>query len=414
MDIITNFSESYEQIIDRITKFSIQQARDAIVEEFEKIDRELYFRSKGTYTLLRKQVRTLITRVGEIRFKRRYYKENETGKNVYLLDSYLKIPKYSRISDQIKIDIMIAATEASYSKISSIVFLEDYSIAKSTICNIVKKSDIAIIENCDNMINNNDKIHLQIDEKYVNVTTSRNKIRHYTASIFKGVINKKRRRKLLNKCIITANNLAMLFKKINYYLIKKYKVSVDDEIYLSGDLATYIQNAPNKINCCKAIYVPDFWHVKKALKDELGILVNKSTLNDDSFWKTLNENSSLYTEPIKRIIKLKATQKHVFESYLNKDYEGCSQECMNSHYVAPRIGKLPYRFLPSTISKLMEIRCAIINNDKISIGFHCKYYDEPNFDLGTLALLYPERNSISYNNFRKQTASLLKRIVYSF
>lgn len=71
--------------------------------------------------------------------------------------------------------------------------------------------------------------------------------RVYTACIFND-INKvnKNRHFLVNRTIISARSLDKFFQRINATLIKIYGVKENDKIYISGDLATYIQNSPEK------------------------------------------------------------------------------------------------------------------------------------------------------------------------
>ena len=54
-----------------------------------------------------------------------------------------------------------------------------------------------------------------------------------------------------------------------------------------------------------------------------------------------------------------------FDSYLDSQYLGCSQEGQNSHIYAPRFGKYANRFSPSTIEKLSLIREANAMNAKV-------------------------------------------------
>ncbi|MDD7735952.1 MAG: hypothetical protein PT941_04160, partial [Bacillales bacterium] len=49
-----------------------------------------------------------------------------------------------------------------------------------------------------------------------------------------------------------------------------YGVEINDKIYISGDLAPYIQNSPERITVCNAIYVPDKFHVQRLAKKYIG------------------------------------------------------------------------------------------------------------------------------------------------
>ena len=68
--------------------------------------------------------------------------------------------------------------------------------------------------------------------------------------------------------------LDKFFQRINATLVKIYGVKENDKIYISGDLATYIQNSPEKITVCNAYYVPDKFHVQNLAKKYLGFKID--------------------------------------------------------------------------------------------------------------------------------------------
>ena len=126
----------------------------------------------------------------------------------------------------------------------------------------------------------NYKIHVQIDEKFIGMCNSTNKKKYYTMTIFAGKMLIGKSYKLLNKTVISSSLLKDLKLKINDILVNRYKVSPDEEIFVSGDFATYIQNFKDSIICCKCKYVIDKFHVYKTLKDALANLyVDDYSLN---------------------------------------------------------------------------------------------------------------------------------------
>lgn len=105
---------------------------------------------------------------------------------------------------------------------------------------------------------------MQIDEKYVNINPSKkrntkhlnkSKKRLYTATIYAGIkdVGNKNKHKLMNKTIYSSTSLKKLKHDINTALQVIYKVKPNDIIYISGDLATYIQNFKEDVMVCKTI-----------------------------------------------------------------------------------------------------------------------------------------------------------------
>lgn len=166
----------------------------------------------------------------------------------------------------------------SYSKVGKNLS-DEYAVSKSTVYRTIKNT--TILENFkDNISTLHGKIHLQLDEKFIGFVNSANKQRYYTATIFKGEKFANGRKVLFDKTILSTKSLKKLANKINYQLLKRYKVKQDDEIFIPGDFANYIQKFGNRIEVCKTKYVPDKFRVFKAIKDCLGLArLNKYDLN---------------------------------------------------------------------------------------------------------------------------------------
>lgn len=60
--------------------------------------------------------RTITTVFGDITYKRRYYKNKETGEKAYLADKAAGIQRYERIDAELKADIADLSTILSYQK----------------------------------------------------------------------------------------------------------------------------------------------------------------------------------------------------------------------------------------------------------------------------------------------------------
>ncbi|MCH5172351.1 MAG: hypothetical protein J1F31_05955 [Erysipelotrichales bacterium] len=95
-------------------------------------------------------------------------------------------------------------------------------------------------------------------------------------TIFDDIKRIKNRNILSNRMILSSLYLDDLFSQINNCLKQSYSVNLDTNIYLSGDLATYIQNAHERITCCNTTYVPDKSHVKRSFKSLFGICLSKT------------------------------------------------------------------------------------------------------------------------------------------
>lgn len=377
MNIIPTSSSSFEEIVNNFIKEGKIKTLESLQELLECLDKFLYSKKEAFEKVVKIKERTIQTTIGLLRFKRRYYYDELENVYRYKLDAFLNIPKRNRLTDSVKIKIIEAASEMSYSKAARYACEDNLPVSKATVCRLIKKTKFYIEDN-DHIYLNNDKIHIQVDEKFVHVIGSTNKKKLYTCTIFKGVIPKGKKRVLQNRTLLSSKNLNLLFRRINKILKEKYKASLDDEVYISGDLATYIQNSPDRVINCKANYVPDKFHILKGIRDTLGVVANKHELNDEKYRESIIEAlKDVEDVNAKKIRRLLCNKPETLSHYLEKEYEGCSQEAMNSHYFCSRFDKVPNIWRFDTIEKLSQIICSRENKGTIKLGWKDEYYDMP-------------------------------------
>ena len=140
---------------------------------------------------------------------------------MYLLDNQLELPKYTRYSNELRINILKMASELTY-RVLGRELSYDFTLGKSTVYKIIK--DTLIKEVLPPIYRNNkeDVVHLQIDEKYIGMVNKRNKAKYYTATIFLGESFVRSRRILLNKTVLSSSKLEDLTSKIRDNLINRY------------------------------------------------------------------------------------------------------------------------------------------------------------------------------------------------
>ena len=406
MNNITLNGHNFEELLQKLITYTQESSLEYISYILEKIDDTLAAnRNIDNLIIIKKVPRTILTSIGKITFTRRYYLDIKSNKHLYLLDYKFKIPKYSRISSELKKKILLSLDHLSFEQAGKDNLPTGHSISSTTVFNILRKTELSFVSPKLNV--SNKTIHVQIDEKYLHM---RNRQKHseskrlYTATIFDDIKKIKNRNTLYNRMILSSRNLVDLFSKINTCLKQSYSVNFDTHIYISGDLATYIQNAPYSITCCKATYVPDKFHVKRSFKSILGIHLSKNDIFSPKFSQDYLSylNNSSINQKDAEVIKLKHLLKYNSESlknWYNFDYLGCSQECMNSHYFASRFDKKPNCFSTKSIDKISIIINAKHNNLPLQINLKEKYYSNPSIHLSPDWFYKENRRYIDFNNF---------------
>ena len=236
---ITNF----DTILTTIFNKSHLLTLETIWESLEDLDLKLLNQRPKYLKPIKIAKRTLLSSLGTIRFKRRYYLNKKTGEYIYLLDYMLKLPKYSKFTRELRDKILITAADNSYRKVGKIVLQNYDAISASTVYRTIKNTDIYI--HYDSFERKPDDIvHVQIDEKYLKTTSKDRKIPLYTLSIFTGKTTKGtkcKRSVLINKSIFACFSKEELLNELRYRLIYPYSVKNDEKIFVSVDLAPYIK-----------------------------------------------------------------------------------------------------------------------------------------------------------------------------
>lgn len=85
----------------------------------------------------------MTTEFGDITYKRRYYKNKETGKTAYLVDKAVGIQKCARIDAALKADITDISTILSYEKSTQELKRDgaECNISRQTVMNTLRKID---------------------------------------------------------------------------------------------------------------------------------------------------------------------------------------------------------------------------------------------------------------------------------
>lgn len=409
MAILPSENETFDSFLLKSQKIH----KEAIQKALERYDKDLYLIiDHKRFILIRLDERTLLSSYGIIQFKRRYYYDSFMGEYCYLLDNKLQIPKGKRMTNELILKMLDLASIMSYKETGEHLSNE-FVVSKFTVWKTIH--DVLLETYFDAEINRgNLKVHVQIDEKFIGMVSSTNKKKYYTLTIFAGKNYVGNSCRLLNKTVISSARLVELKAKLNDLLINRYKVSANEEIFLSGDFAAYIQKFNEEIRCCQARYVPDKFHVYKTIKDALPEAdINDESINNKAFQDYLIKKlAEVNDDSAKKLRNILLKNPDAFAPYLDKEYLGCSQEGQNSHVYAPRFGKYANRFSPSTIEKLSRIREAKAMNatvilvhkrrkipDLIDLSISNPYEDIMKYDLDTRDMRYETAkifNAIKY------------------
>ncbi len=409
MNILTSQQETFDSFLSK----THEAFKEDLEKALERYDREIYCSiDHKRFVLVRLDERTVLSSHGAIRLKRRYYYDTLLGEYCHLLDSRLQIPKSKRMTGELIVKMMELASIMSYKETGEHLS-DEFVISKYTVWKTINET-VLETQFTSGAADDRGKIHVQVDEKFIGMTNSPNKKRYYTMTVFAGKKRAGRSNSLLNKTVISSSSLKELKARLNEMLQNRYHVSMDEEVFVSGDFATYIQHFGDSIMCCKSRYVPDKFHVYKTLRDALpDVHADDRSLNDRRFRRYIaGRLKGLEDANARKLRGILARSPSCFEPYLDGEYLGCSQEGQNSHIYAPRFGKYANRFSPSTIEKLAMIREAKAMNAKVVITHTARVLPEPIG--GSLPRKYqdPAKYVLDTSGMSHETAKMFNEIKY--
>lgn len=162
------------------------KAPEMVARCLERADAALFSRLKGErfgggprFVAIRVDRRTVVTTVGAVAFKRRYYRDESTGRYCHPLDDAVGLSRRSRLSDEMRVRVFEAAGQMSYSKAAEWAS-PTAPISKATVARVVADVEVRAVAKAG-------KVHVQIDEKYIAMGGDGRKARYVTAAIFDGV-----------------------------------------------------------------------------------------------------------------------------------------------------------------------------------------------------------------------------------
>lgn len=214
--------------------------------------------------ILRVDERVLVTRFGELRFKRRYFQHKGTGETAYLLDKALSIPSHAKVSEDVRQEAVVSAESSSYAKSARSASVS--GISKMSVCNYV--ADLSHFPRLEAKGEKRSvkRLYVEADEDHVSLLDGR-KVQKKLVYIHEGARDMGKRRVLVNPTYLTwplNGRSEALWETVSHYIDQQYVPEDIEEIFLSGDCAAWIREGEHWLYPC--VPVLDGFHSMKALR----------------------------------------------------------------------------------------------------------------------------------------------------
>jgi hypothetical protein len=236
----------------------------------EALDGEIAADKKGRrengYTVHRRgDERRLQTLVGEVSYRRTYYKKAEGGYE-YLTDTALGVEGRDRVSGGLSLSLATAAKDMSYEKSSR--YVSEGEISRQTVMSRVRRSTAA----ADSLLEKRrvPELHIDADEAHVTLCGGK-KSEVPLISVYEGIVCHGKRHNCRNIFHISeyGKDPNDLWEQVLTEIERRYDLS-DTRIYLHGDGGAWIRTGFEWIP--NAVFVLDKYHKNKAIKAMLAVL----------------------------------------------------------------------------------------------------------------------------------------------
>ena len=216
-------------------------------------------RASGYAVERRGDERKLQTLVGEVSYRRTYYKKASGGYE-YLADMALGVEKRGRVSEGLSLSLVAAAKDMSYSKSSR--HITGGEISRQTVMGKVRQSSAV-----DNPVEGRrvvPELHIDADEAHITLCGGR-KSEVPLISVYEGIEAKGKRNYCKNVFHISeyGKTADELWEQALTEIERRYDLS-GTKIYLHGDGAGWVQTGLEWIP--NTVFVLDKYHKNKAIK----------------------------------------------------------------------------------------------------------------------------------------------------
>lgn len=362
-----------------LTQFLVEYVEEEIFNLDER---------KEKFETLERDTRNIVSIFGEIQFKRRYYKEKETNKKIYLLDKILGIKPKQRLLNNVQERLLTEAVSTSYEHAGEVAAY-GIKISRQEVKNEIESLNLEKNFYEDNetkrkvenlyIIADEDHVHLQkggIEEPRIIV-------------VYENAVSNGKRIELKEKRHfggIYKNKIHELWDEVSLYIEENYDMEYLKRVFIQGDGATWIKTGLEWVQ--KSIYVLDKFHMMKAINGIVGKMTKETKKEKTNYKKRIYKSIEKFefkefkeicyeilSEEMEYSLRIRKEQlmnyilnneEGIRNLYKNKEIlHGCSAEGHVSHIYSDRMSSRPMGWKTRNVNNMSKLR--LLREDKISV-----------------------------------------------
>jgi hypothetical protein len=384
-DDLTKIAEMVYGVTDEVTRLGCSM----IAEEWESYDKLLRERKdlrRGWY-IVRRDETSLLTSLGEVRYRKTLFKNVATGESCYLLDQLMGLEHHARITEDAEARILQEASESSYRKGGASASINGESISKEAVMNKLHKLEFPALEATEKkelktlyIDADEDHVALQYLEKKGDIRKPRiNTVMPRIIYVYEGVeSDEEGRPRLINPRYFGGiydgqEAVSRLWTEVLSYLDEAYDLEVVDRVYINGDGAAWIRTGEKVIP--KSKFALDKYHMHKYILAATSHLEDSAEDARCEIYRAIHRKKKWMAEGVfNQIIGVtdKETKRKAVEQakvYILENWSGimlsmksgdrnvrCSAEGHVSHVYADRMSSRPLGWCRIGADKMSRLR----------------------------------------------------------
>ncbi|MGI6778458.1 MAG: ISLre2 family transposase [Acetivibrionales bacterium] len=390
LEIIKN-GEGLSEVVAEIKKETDALGRGICVEMIEALDeaiRKDSGRKKDWHVERREDEKTIITKLGEITYRRTYYCSKDKKRYRHLVDEILGVGIHERIDEEVYAELAEAGAEMSYRKSGKMAC--ELEISGQTVMKSVRNLEKIKLEKLPVEKKEVETLYVEADEDHIALQSGKSAMPRLIY-VHEGIEEQGKRRSLKSPYYLAClrGSPGELWQEVYEYIEDNYVIDKIQQIYLSGDGASWIKQGLNYLP--RARFVLDKYHMNKyvtkatahmrgyaskvweCLKevelDELGLVFNELYMATESESKR-NEIKESWTYFKNNWDGIKVQEEE------SKHIVGCSAEGHNSHILASRMSSRPMGWSRDGADKMARLRAFKANKGRVIEYIRAKKKEE--------------------------------------
>ena len=333
-------------------------------------------RGKDGITVKQRNVpRTVITSIGELTYKRTYYKQNN-GSMIYLTDHIIGVEPFERVSKELCAELVQKAASMSMQKV---VNVSNVSVSRQTVNNKVLSMHNAVTE-INKAKYTPKEIHIFADEDHAHLRPKKSAIVPIV-TVTEGIdTSNYKRHKTIEPIHFQGYgvNVHTFVENVIAAIYEKYDMNKVERVIIHADGGQWIKNIGEMLP--NAVFVMDGFHLEKYFKKlfrlkgaaSYGGVIRKAVKENDF------ESFAIYCNSIKEKQDEKG-EKKLFElvtyfqnnwdsivERLNGEYCGSCTEPLVSHILSERLSRNPLAWSKEGLGKMAMLRIFEENGGKVT------------------------------------------------